>query len=140
MIATDSSRTREFPDVSFDERSNKEDLTETVCPSIMQDIEIDESIRLTEENPEVLSDYESESMDENKDAICNSKHIQDAFVFCPIMGSIQMDSILAQGIFLSEKEMSQMEDRKFSLFNRFTNLTFEEKDSMKSKMQAVEDI
>ena len=137
MIATDSSRTREFPDVSFDERSNKEDLTETVCPSIMQDIEIDESIRLTEENPEVLSDYESESMDENKDAICNSKHIQDAFVFCPVMGSIQMDSILAQGIFLSEKEMSQMEDRKFSLYNKFTNIIFEEKIPLKVKCKQL---
>ena len=68
------------------------------------------------------------------------KHIQDAFVFCPMTGSIQMDSILAQAIFLSEKEMSQMEDRKFSLHNRFTNITFEEKDSIKSKMQAVEDV
>ena len=35
--------------------------------------------------------------------------------------------------------MSQMEDRKFSLYNRFTNITFEEKDSIKSKMQAAED-
>ena len=55
------------------------------------------------------------------------------------MGSIQMDNILAQGIFLSAKEMSQMEETKFSLFNRFTTITFEEKDPTKSKMQAVED-
>ena len=79
-------------------------------------------------------------MDEDEDAICNPKYIQDAFVFCPMMGSIQMESILAQGIFLSEKEMSQMEDRKFSLYNRSTNITFEEKDSIKSKLQAVEDV
>ena len=52
-------------------------------------------------------------MDENEDAICNLKHIQDAFVFCPIMGSIKMDNILVQGIFLSEKEMSQMENTNF---------------------------
>ena len=76
-------------------------------------------------------------MDENEDAICNSKHIQDAFVFCPIMGSIQMDSILAQGIFLSEKEMSQMEDRKFSLYNRFTNINFEEKTPLKVKYKQL---
>ena len=107
--------------------SDKENLREEICPSKIQDIEIDESIQLSMENPKVLSDIESERMDENEDAICNLKHIQHAFVFCPTMGSIQMDSILAQGIFLSEKEMSQMEDTKFSLFNRFTTITFEEK-------------
>ena len=32
-----------------------------------------------------------------------------------------------------------MVDAKFSLFNRFATITFEEKDSTKSKMQAVED-
>ena len=41
ICAIDSSKTREFPDVSFDERLNKEDLAETVHPSIMQGIEID---------------------------------------------------------------------------------------------------
>ena len=44
MGAIDSSKTREFPDVSFDKMSNKENLTEEVRPSMMQDIEIDESI------------------------------------------------------------------------------------------------
>ena len=53
---------REFPEVLFDERSNKENLTERVHSSIMQDIEIDESIRLSRENSEVLSDNESERM------------------------------------------------------------------------------
>ena len=79
-------------------------------------------------------------MDVNEDAICNPKYIQNAFVFCQMMGSIQMENILAQGIFLSEKEISQMEDRRFSLLIRFTNITFEGKDSIKSKMQAVEDV
>ena len=47
-------------------------------------------------------------MVENEDAICNPKQVQDAFVFCPMLKSIEMDSIMAQGIFLSEKEMNQM--------------------------------
>ena len=55
------------------------------------------------------------------------------------MGSIQMVNILAQGIFLSEKEMRQMVDTKFSLYNRFTSITFEERDSTQSKIQAVMD-
>ena len=87
MVAIDSSKTREFPDVSFDKMSDKENLIEEICPSKIQDIEIDdESIQLSRENPEVLSDIESERMDENEDAICNLKHIQDAFVFSPING------------------------------------------------------
>ena len=57
-----------------------------------------------------------------------------------MMGSIQMESILAQRIFLSEQEMTQMEDRRSSIYARFAYITFEEKDSIKSKMQAVEDV
>ena len=78
VSAIDSYKTREFPNVSFDKRLNKENLTEEIQSSTIQSIEIDESIRLSRENPEVLSDNESERMDENEDAICNSKHIQDA--------------------------------------------------------------
>ena len=47
----------------------------------------------------------------NEDAICNPEHVQDAFVFCPMSKSIEMDSIMAQGIVLSEK----MEERKHSI-------------------------
>ena len=118
--AIDSSKTREFPNVRFDNESSKENLEET--------------IRLSMESPEVLSDNVSERMVENEDAICNPEHIQDAFVFCPMLKSIEMDSIMAQGIFLSEKEMSQMEERKHSIFYKFSNINFEEKESMKSKM------
>ena len=52
----------------------------------MQNTKTDETIRLSREFPEVLSDLESERMVENEDAICNSEHVQDAFVFCPMMG------------------------------------------------------
>ena len=61
-----------------------------------------------------------------------SKKRSGRFFFCPMVNSIDMDSIMAQGIFLSEKEMTQMEERKFSIYKRFTNITFEEKDSIKS--------
>ena len=79
-------------------------------------------------------------MDENERAIFNSELLQDAFVFCPMMGSIQMESILAQDIFLSEQEMTQMEENRSSMYSAFTYITFEEKESTKSKMQAVEDV
>jgi len=94
--AIDSSKTKEIPDVSFDNVLSKENPEET--------------IRLSRGNPEVLSNNVSERMVENEDAICNPKHVQHAFVFCPMLKSIEMDSIMAQGIFLSEKEMTQMEE------------------------------
>ena len=87
--AIDFSKTREFPDVSFDNMLNKENPEET--------------IRLSRENPEVLSDNASERMVENEDAICNPKHVQDAFVFCPMLNSIELDSIMGQGIFVKKK-------------------------------------
>ena len=50
-----------------------------------------------------------------------------------------MDKILEQGIFLGEHEMRQMVETRVSLYNKFTTTTFEDKDSIKSKMQTVKD-
>ena len=62
------------------------------------------------------------------------------FRFCPMLKSIEMDSIMAQGIFQSEKEMTQMEERKHSIFHKFTTITFEENCSIKRKLQAMDDV
>ena len=56
----------------------------------------------------------------------NTTLVQDAFIFCPDMGIIQMDKVLEQGIFISESEMSQMEETKNSNFNKFTTIMLEE--------------
>ena len=60
-----------------------------------------ETIQLNREFPEILSDNALERMveDENEDAICNLEQVKDAFVFCPYLKSIEMDSMMAQGIF-----------------------------------------
>ena len=52
----DYSKTREIPDVSLDNVLSKENP--------------DENIQLSRENPETLSDNESERMVENEDSIC----------------------------------------------------------------------
>ena len=90
-IATiDICRTREFPEVSFDKKSDKEKLRE-VCPSNSQEIEVDESIQPTRENPEVLFDTESDRRDEDRAVLANTNNVQDAFIVCPMMGTIQAD-------------------------------------------------
>ena len=134
----DLSKTRESPDVSFDNESNKESLTkEDDSSAVMQNTKTDETIRLSRESPEVLSDLESERMDENENAICNSEHVQDAFVFCPMMGSIQMESILAQGFFLSEQEMTQMEESRHSIHAKFTHSLLKRKIPQKTNCKQL---
>ena len=54
--------------------------------------------------------------------------------------SIEMDSIIARGVFQSEKEMSQMEGRKHSIFYKFPEITFDKNCFTKSKLQATEDV
>ena len=54
--------------------------------------------------PKFLSDNVSERMVENEDTTCNLKHVRDAFVFCPIPNSIEMDNIMTQELHLSEKD------------------------------------
>ena len=68
--ASDHSETEENLKVSLDYELSKENLEET--------------IQLNRECPEILSDNALERMveDENEDAICNLDQVKDAFIFC----------------------------------------------------------
>ena len=81
------SETEEIPKVSLDHELSKENLEET--------------IQLSREFPEILSDNALERMveDENEEAICNLDQVHDASVFCPYLKSTEMDNMMAQGIF-----------------------------------------
>ena len=57
-----------------------------------------------------------------------------------MMESMQMENILAHGIFRSETEMTEMKCRNHSLCHNFSNITFEEKDRNNSKMQTIDDV
>jgi len=86
------SETEEIPKVSLDHELSKENPEAT--------------IQLIWEVPEILSDNVLERMveDENEDAIRNLDQVHDAFVFCPYLKSIEMDSMMAQGIFRSSSD------------------------------------
>ena len=45
---------------------------------------------------------------------------------------------LAQGIFASEREMSEMEDNKISIFNKFVTIEFDKEDANRSKCKALQ--
>ena len=66
--------------------SDKENLREETCPSKSQEIEIDESIQLSRENPEVLSDIASERMDEKRRCNMQLKAHSRCFCFLPDNG------------------------------------------------------
>ena len=76
--------------------------------------------------------------DENEDAICNLDQVQDAFIFCPYLKSIEMDYMMAQGIFQSETEMSDEEERKHSFRYKLTDITFDKECYTRDKFQTVE--
>ena len=86
-----------------------------------------------------MSDKESDGEDSGETMLGNTTNVPDAFIFCPNIGIIQMDKLLEQGIFISESEMSQLEGTKNYIFNKFTTIMFEEEDSIKSKLQVVQE-
>ena len=96
--AKNYSETEEILKVSLDHELSKENLEET--------------IQLSREFPEILSDNTLERMvkDENEDAICNLDQVNDAFGFCPYLKSIEMDSMMAQSIFRSSSDDVDGED------------------------------
>ena len=77
--------------------------------------------------------------DGEAEVLGNAENIQAAFIFCPNMGTIQMDKILEQGTFISEREMSEMVETRSCICNKYTAITFEKEDSTKSNLQTVKD-
>ena len=55
------------------------------------------------------------------------------------MGTMQFDKVLEQGIFVSENEMSQMEETKASLLYKLCTITFDNEIATKNKFQPVQD-
>ena len=90
-----------------------------------------------EVNPNVAFDSESNKEKGELDCLANTTNIQDAIILCPMLGSFVLNETLEQGIFASEREMSQMGDTKISIFNKFISIEFDKKDASRSKMQAI---
>ena len=72
----------------------------------------EKDIHTTRDDPDVTVDSESNKDEGETDMLGNTTNIQDAFIFCPMLGSISLDKTLEQGIFASEREMTKMEETK----------------------------
>ena len=67
----------------------------------------------------------------------NTANIQDAFIFCPMLGSFVLKETLEQGIFASERKMSQIKETKISIFKKLISIEFDKKGAIRSKKQAI---
>ena len=65
--------------------------------------------------------------------------VQDAFIFCPMGGTIVLNEVLPQGIFASKQEMDRLEETKDSILNKIVTIPFDENDAIRSMKQAIEE-
>ena len=63
----------------------------------------------------------------------NSLHdaiqIRDAFVFCPMPEPIVLDETLGQGIHVCERQMTELNENKNSICNKFISIEFNKEDA-----------
>ena len=52
-------------------------------------------------------------MDEDEDVVGNINYVQDAFIFCPIMGSIQMDKFWSKAFCSVKKKWAKWSRQEF---------------------------
>jgi len=91
-----------------------------------------------ESNAEIVNEKDYPSFEVNNPFL-NTIEIQDTFIFCPMSEPIVQNETLGQGIFASEREMSDMEEDRRSISNKFITIEFDEGHENKSKRQAIEE-
>ena len=98
-------------------------------------------ITKTKVNPNVLSDTESE-VETNAEVFAQRAtdiNVLGAFIFCPTIGSLIVDRVLEQGIFVYENELSDVEGTRNYIPYKFFTIMVGDEDFSKSKPQAVQD-
>ena len=63
--------------------------------------------------------------------------IRDAFIFCPMSEPIILNDTLGQGIYVSEREMTDLEENENSICNKFISIEFNKEDATRSKRQTI---
>ena len=70
-------------------------------------------------------------------SLLDTIEIRDAFIFCPISEPVNLNKILGQGIFISEREMTDLAENKHSISNKLISIEFNKEDATRSKRQAI---
>ena len=129
-------------DVKASEASEYTELSNTsdniVQTENISDVKDDSNIPPTEAmepNAEMVQQKENYLF--NTQDFDNSLHdaiqIRDAFVFCPMPEPIVLDEALGQGIHVCERQMTELNENKNSICNKFISIEFNKEDASKSK-------
>jgi len=70
-------------------------------------------------------------------SLLDAIQIRDAFIFCPMPESVVLDETLGQGIHVCERQMTDLNENKNSMCNKFISIEFNKEDASKSKRQAI---
>ena len=102
----------EFTDLSStsDNATMAENISDTMdVPNVLLPLSMESNAEIKLEK-----DYPSLEAD---NSFLDTIVIQDAFIFCPMLEPIVLNETVGQGIFASEREMSEMEEDKRSISN-----------------------
>ena len=106
--------------------SNKRDVPNILLPMSM------------ESNAEMLQEKNYPSDPQEVDnSLLDAIEIRDAFIFRPMSEPIVLNETLGQGIYVSEREMTDLEENKNSICNKFISIEFNKEDATRSKKQAI---
>ena len=70
-------------------------------------------------------------------SLLDAIEIRDAFIFCPMPEPIVLNERLGQGTYVSEREMTDLNENKNSTCNKFISIEFNKEDASRSKKQAI---
>jgi len=70
-------------------------------------------------------------------SLLDAIQIRDAFIFCPMPEPVMLDETLGQGIHVCERQMTDLNENKYSICNKFISIEFSKEEASKSKRQAI---
>ena len=70
-------------------------------------------------------------------SLLDAIQIRDAFIFCPMPEPVVLNETLGQGIHVCEREMTDLNENKNSICNKFISIEFNKEDATRSKRQAI---
>ena len=131
--ANQASENTDFSSTS-DNATTAENISDKMdIPNVLLPLPMESNAEIEQEK-----NYPSD-MQEVDNSLLDAIEIKDAFIFCPMSEPIVLNETLGQGIFASEREMTEMEENKNSISNKFITIEFNEVDSNRSKRQAFEE-
>ena len=136
LVDVKANQALEFTDFSStsDNATTAENISDKIdIPNVLLPLPMESNAEIEQEK-----NYPSD-LQEVDNSLLDAIEIKDTFIFCPMSEPIVLNETLGQGIFASEREMTEMEENKNSISNKFITIEFNDKDANRSKRQAIEE-